>query len=221
MSIKNYIWDFDGTLYDTYPHTLAAFCETARRRGMEIDPEEAYRQMRITLWEAFRYYKVDDAFISEFYKIENDLTFEPRGVPFPRIPELLHYIKEHGGKNYLYTHRDKVALEYLQRDGLTNLFSGFVTRENDFPLKPAPDALRWMLREFALDPAACLMIGDREIDVQAANNAGLSGCFFDEDARSVPHSPVPGCISCAGTEQLFSLVRTFLESDGNAGGDEA
>lgn len=214
MSIKNYIWDFDGTLYDTYPHTLAAFCETARRRGMEIDPDEAYRQMRITLWDAFRFYKVDDAFIEQFYGIENDLSFRPHGAPFSQIPEMLRYIAAHGGKNFLYTHRDKVALEYLQRDGLMNLFSGLVTRENGFPLKPAPDALRWMLREYALEPAECLMIGDRAIDVKAGENAGIAGCLFDPGANTAEPD------GSADTAGLFSMIRRSLGKDGGCDTDE-
>ena len=209
--MKNFIWDFDGTLYDTYHHTLAAFCETARRRGMEIDPDEAYRQMRITLWDAFRYYHVDDAFIAEFYEIENDLSFAPRGIPYPGVPALLRRIAQAGGRNYLYTHRDKVALAYLERDSLTNLFSGFVTRENGFPLKPAPDALRWMLREYGLAPEESLMIGDRAIDVAAGKNAGIAGCFFSPD-DPLPQNPrdLPGDFHCGDMAQLSALIVSLL-----------
>ena len=214
MSIKNFIWDFDGTLYDTYPHTLAAFCETARRRGMAIDPDEAYRQMRITLWDAFRYYKVDDAFVAEFYEIENDLSFEPHGAPYPGIPALLRGIRQAGGRNYLYTHRDKVSLAYLERDGLMNLFSGFLTRENGFPLKPAPDALQWMLREYALLPDESLMIGDRAIDVAAGKNAGIAGCFFSpDDPLPRNKADLPGDYHCGDMAQLSACIRSLLEKD--------
>ena len=209
MTVNYYIWDFDGTLYDTYPHTLAAFCETVRRHGMEIDRDEAYRQFKITMWEAFRYYGVDDAFIADFYDVENDLSFRPLGVPFPGIPEILRYIAANGGRNYLYTHRDRVALDYLARDGLTDLFSGFVTKENGFPLKPAPDALNWLMREYALDPARCLMIGDRPIDIGAGHAAGVAGCLFD------PESLAAGTdceYRCGDTRALYSLVQKRLKN---------
>lgn len=209
MAIKNFIWDFDGTLYDTYPHTLAAFCETARRRGMEIDRDEAYRQFKITMWEAFRFYGVDEAFISAFYDIENDLSFEPRGVPFGQIPEILRYVTANGGRNYLYTHRDKVALQYLERDGLTGLFSGFITKENGFPLKPAPDALGWLMREYRLAAAECLMIGDRPIDIGAGHAAGIAGCLFDPEALH----PGTACEFCCGsTQTLLSLLQKLIKN---------
>ena len=210
MSIKNFIWDFDGTLYDTYPHTLAAFCETARRHGMEIDRDEAYRQFKITMWEAFRYYNVDEAFIAAFYDIENDLSFRPLGVPFPLIPEMLRFAAENGGRNYLYTHRDKVALDYLTRDGLTGLFSGFVTKENGFPLKPAPDALNWLMLEHALDPETCLMIGDRPIDIGAGRAAGIAGCLFDPDGAA----PQICCgYRCADPAALYALLQKLIKNE--------
>lgn len=210
MRTIHFIWDFDGTLYDTYPHTLAAFCETARRRGMALDRDEAYRKFKVTMWEAFRFYGVDEAFIADFYALENDLSFPPAGVPFPGMPELLRFIREHGGRNFLYTHRDKVALDYLVRDGLVDLFSGFVTKENGFPLKPAPDALLWLMREYALDPAECLMLGDRPIDIGAARAAGIAGCLFDPEGSS----PTVRCeYYSESAAALFALAQNLIKNE--------
>ena len=204
---RHFIWDFDGTLYDTYPHTLAAFCETFRRRGVEIDSAEAYRRFKVTMWDAFRYYGVDEDFIQAFYAVEDDLDFEPKGAPFPGIPALLEEIVRRGGRNYLYTHRDRVSLAYLRRDGLEPLFAGFITREDGFPLKPAPDALRSLLRTYALAPGACLMIGDRAIDVQAAAAAGIPGCLFDPERTGV----AADCLyRCDTVPALSALTRRLM-----------
>ena len=59
-------------------------------------------------------------------------------------------------------------------------FTGFVTRENGFPMKPAPDAIRYLLDEFQLDPAETIMIGDREIDILSGKNAGIHTCLFTD-----------------------------------------
>ena len=199
---RHFIWDFDGTLYDTYPHTLAAFCEAFRRRGVSVDPQEAMRQLRVTVWHALGFYGADDGFKREFYAIEDDLDFPPRGAPYPGIPELLREIVRRGGRNYLYTHRDRVALEYLKRDALDGLFAGFITRENGFPLKPAPDALRFLLEAHSLKPEACLMIGDRAIDVEAAANAGIDGCLFDPDGVGVQADCAWRCPDAPSLERL-------------------
>ena len=50
-----------------------------------------------------------------------------------------------------------------------------------FPAKPAPDALLNLMARRSLEPAQCLMLGDRSIDVEAARNAGIAGCLFDPE----------------------------------------
>ena len=151
MKIEHFIWDFDGMLFNTYPHTVAAFCACCRRNGIPVDEKEAYDLFKVTMRHAFAHYGFTEALVKDFYEIENDLGFLPKGEPFPHIPALLRTVTERGGKNYLYTHRDAVALQYLDLYGLTPLFSGFVTGDDGFPLKPAPDALLALTERFGPD----------------------------------------------------------------------
>lgn len=74
-----------------------------------------------------------------------------------------------------------MSLMQLKRDNLWQYFSGGVTSEDGFPSKPAPDALLHLLEKHQLDPARCLMIGDRNIDMESALNAGIAGAVFDPD----------------------------------------
>ena len=181
--ITDFIWDFDGMLFDTYPHTMAAFCETARRHGLSLDPGEVYEYAKVTLWHAFRQYGFTEAMVEEFYGIENDLSFPPHGKPFPMVPETLRLVKKSGGRNFLYTHRDRVALVYLENFGLTDCFTDCVTREQGFPNKPAPDAIEDLCRRHGLNKASVFMCGDRDIDILAGINAGVGTLLFDTEAR--------------------------------------
>lgn len=207
--IVNYIWDFDGMLFDTYPHTVAAFCEIMRQNGREIDPAEAYDLFKITMWHAFRHYGfTDETEIRRFYELENDIDFPPVGKPFDGIPEILRHIASHGGRNFLYTHRDKVALEYFERYGLTDLFSGFVTSEDAFPNKPAPDALLHILKTYDLDPAQSMMLGDRDIDIGSGVNAGIPTLLFDNERR---YADVGQTVTCRTTGELLDFVKRNLK----------
>ena len=183
LRIKNYIWDFDGMLFDTYPHTEAAFCEVQRRRGVLRDPDEVHRLFKINLRAGFTHYGLTEEEIAEFYALENDLTFAPIGVPYPKIPEILRLIAARGCKNYLYTHRDRVALQYLEIYGLTPLFADFVTGEDGFPYKPAPDALEHIIKKNGLTKACSMMLGDRDIDIFAGQNAGVYTLLYDDEGR--------------------------------------
>ncbi|MBR2411414.1 MAG: HAD-IA family hydrolase [Clostridia bacterium] len=178
--ITDFIWDFDGMLFDTYPHTTAVLCEYFRRHGREISPEEAFSKLKISIVEAFRFYNMPEEGKEEFYEIENDLDFLPRGVPYEGIPEILRLIKEKGGRNYIYTHRDCVAVKYLELYSLDGLFTDFITMENGFPYKPAPDALEFLIKKHDLDKDCCLMLGDRAIDCKAGLSAGIKALLFDE-----------------------------------------
>lgn len=44
------------------------------------------------------------------------------------------------------------------------------------PHKPAPDGLLPILQELGADPATTLYVGDSDVDVQTAKNAGLDSC---------------------------------------------
>ena len=43
MRYKAYIWDYDGTLIDSYPHIIESFRLTMEEAGMPVDPAEAAR----------------------------------------------------------------------------------------------------------------------------------------------------------------------------------
>lgn len=44
---EEYIWDFDGTLYDSYPVILDGFMATLNDYGIQADRREIYQISRI------------------------------------------------------------------------------------------------------------------------------------------------------------------------------
>ena len=205
--MTHFIWDFDGMLFDTYPHTLAAFCEACRRFGVPYREEEVFAHLKINIRDALNHYGFDGAMAAAFYAIENDLDFLPRGKPYPMIPQILEYIVNKNGKNYVYTHRDAVALRYLALYGLEPYFTDAVTREMGFPYKPAPDAINYLTEKHGMDKADCLMLGDRLIDIGAGTNAGVRTLLFDEFG-DLPETVCD--YRCRTTEELYKLVKEML-----------
>lgn len=204
--ITEFIWDFDGMLFDTYPHTTAALCEFFRRHGRIIDEKEAFDRLKISIREAFRYFGLPCEDEKEFYEIEDDLDFLPRGVPYKGIPEILRYITEKGGRNYLFTHRDRVSVQYLDLYGLTPLFTDFVTREMDFPFKPAPEGINYLIEKHSLNKESCLMLGDRAIDCGSGLNAGIKALLFDEFGSLKESEYTYYCRTPAETAELIKRL---------------
>ena len=205
--MKRFIWDFDGMLFDTYPHTLAAFCEACRRFGVPFEENEVFAHLKVTVWDALGFYGFNEEMAAAFYAIENDLGFPPAGKPYPMIPHILEYIVNKQGTNYLYTHRDGVAVRYLERFGLDRFFDDAVTRELGFPLKPAPDAILYLTQKHGLDKNECLMLGDRLIDVGSGVNAGVHTLLFDEFG-DLPETECD--YRCRSTEELLALIKRMI-----------
>ena len=78
------------------------------------------------------------------------------------------------------THRTvKSTKELLEREGLLELVEEIVGTENNFPRKPDPAALNYLVEKYQMNPEKTVMIGDRTMDVNAGKNAGIQTIFYD------------------------------------------
>ena len=184
MRFRHYFWDFDGTLFDSYPHTLRCCWDVMTENGLADgwDRESVLRWLLVTFGNMKREVGMPDDVYADFLERAHRMgeqEIEPRVVPFPDAKDVLSAILKNGGRNYLYTHRNKTALLYLDSFGFTDLFADIVTAEEGFPSKPAPDAVLALMARNALDPADCVMVGDREIDGMSGKNAGIAGALVN------------------------------------------
>lgn len=185
--IRNLIWDFDGMLFNTYPHMIEAMRLALADFGVQTTCEQLFAPMKLSVGEAcstFLPQTVQDENLRrrlhERYNFWELPENPPKAGPFPDVPALLRAICADGRQNFVYSHRGVTLYQYLDENGLRDCFSGFVTEDMQFPHKPAPDAILYLIRTYALDPAETMMLGDREIDVQSGRNAGVHSCLFDE-----------------------------------------
>ena len=56
LIMKNYIWDFDGMLFDSYPHITSAFIKALSESGKTADYDEAKALLEITYATAYEHY---------------------------------------------------------------------------------------------------------------------------------------------------------------------
>ena len=183
---ETYFWDFDGTLYNTYPVMVAAFVHAMQEQHIKVKKDEVYHHMRQTSlgrtfkWALTNHPELDEPTARAAYK-EYEEQRHDEMHPFPGVAEVCTQVVDHGGRNFLLTHRDEQAVAILERDGLKKLFSGFVTSKLSFPRKPDPASLNYLCNEYAVDKEHATMIGDRALDVEAGHNAGMKGILFDPD----------------------------------------
>ena len=185
MRFDHYFWDYDGTLFDSYPRIIRGFARGAGALGIALKAEallplakvSVRHMIRVT---AERFGIPPEALQREYHRYAEADNYEA-ARPYEGAVSLLEAVVRHGGRNYLYTHSGASTIRSLEYYGIKEYFADYITAEDSFPSKPAPDALLYMIRKHRLDTARCVMLGDRDIDVQAGLNAGMAGALFDPD----------------------------------------
>lgn len=184
MLYTHYFWDFDGTIFDSYPHTCEAFWHVLGEEGLQEGhtKEEIMLHLLVSFGDARRFTGISDEGYSRFLETTHrvgDAETEPKVYPFPDCNRVLKAVTDAGGKNYIYTHRNETVHWYLEKFGSAQYFTDYVIENDGFPSKPAPDALLALMERNHLDPKDCIMVGDREIDGLAGKNAGMAGALVN------------------------------------------
>ena len=183
--IKHLVFDFDGTISDSYPHFMQYFKDYAAENGLYIPDDKKLLELQlISVKDAF-YILEWDKFIP--YEQFSNGYFWPRQrkealkyQAFDEAIELIKYAKQKGLDCYIYTHSGSVVPEIiLPNMGIADMIDYVIDKSHGFPEKPAPDALLFLIEKFGLKPEECLMIGDRPIDAESGMNAGMKGCLWD------------------------------------------
>jgi HAD superfamily hydrolase (TIGR01549 family) len=177
------IWDFDGTLFDTYPVMGVAFQKTLEEAGIIEPLEEILQHMKQSISDTIKFYKakyhIDDVFVEKYSRLRKEME-DDLCKPYPGITELLRYISTSGGNNYIFTHRGVTTEKILKRHGLYDYFTECITSQHSFERKPSPEAIHYLIGKYDMKPKEAIMIGDRELDILSGKNAGIDACFFDE-----------------------------------------
>ena len=186
MNFRHFFWDFDGTLYDTYGRITRAAQYALADLGLPVSYGEVYQHVKRSLHTVYLTYAQPHAITEDIfmqaYRSHSETEGPESMALYPGARAFLEKVIQMGGRNYLYTHRGyDSAFAALNRDNVTPLFHDFVTSKDGFPSKPAPDALQFLTGKHDLPLDACIMMGDRDIDLEAAGNAGMAACLFDPD----------------------------------------
>lgn len=188
------IWDFDGTIMDTYPAIVRAYSETATEDfGLDVTYDEVWDWAKIRLRVCRRNIAlragVDDDAVEARYRaryVRRDIHQEE---VFPGAREALRGVVLSGGHNFLVTHRSSDSLrEYLTGHDLGRYFVESVAMLEGFPPKPAPHAFNYLIDRYRISRARTLSVGDRHLDVEAALNARVDACFFHPGGHTDPRA---------------------------------
>lgn len=180
---SNIVWDFDGTLFDTYPAVADVFIRVLSSYGFSEERSEILRYLHLSLGETYSHfsekYSLDMWEFREKFVTEEEKMDTSGSIPFPGAELLLEKVIAKKGMNLIYTNRGNSIYRFLDLHGYSGYFTEIITREDGFGKKPEPQCLIYFMEKYNLPRESMLMVGDRELDVLAARNAGISSCYFN------------------------------------------
>ncbi|WP_367925751.1 HAD family hydrolase [uncultured Ruthenibacterium sp.] len=178
------IFDLDGTLLDTIGDLAAAGNFTLQTMGFAGHTVEEYKYMvgngipmllHRMLPEKARTpadeQRAADLFFPYYNEHKEDTT-----KPYEGMPALLESLRTAGVKLGVVSNKE----DHLTRQVIERYFPGVFHEVRGHvlgtPTKPDPHLVNEMRKAFSLMPEQVLYVGDSNVDMFTANNAGLDGC---------------------------------------------
>ena len=189
-NIKLFIWDFDGTLMDTYPNLTGYMHRALLDLGHDVPQVEILEQMLENVPHTIAYFAEKfglDTLEQQYMKYYTAGANDPVKL-FPSVKSVLRRIRELGADNFIYTNRGQSIFPMLESTGILEDFREVVnTASPAFVYKPAPDAIRYLMEKYGGTLETTVMIGDRVCDLESGYRAGCKTCHLL--TPSVPQYP--------------------------------
>lgn len=177
------IFDFDGTLVDSYEAHLESFRRALSKFGLKVEDKEIYRRFgkaaRQMLVEVLP--EKEHPHISEMVREKRNQFVETslNVRVFEGVEDVLRFLKNGGVKVGLATSADRPSVvRVLERANLADYFDVIVSAEDVKEAKPNPRVFTLTVERLGSRPEECLAVGDSIFDVIAARNAGIRIVVF-------------------------------------------
>ena len=182
MKYQTYIFDLDGTLLDTLSDLAASVNYALRTYGM---PEHSVDDVRCFVGNGVRLLMeravpggtanplFDEAFATfrQHYMLHSLDTTQP----YDGIPEVLAELRQMGCRLAVVSNKFMTATQELIRHFFPDTIEVAIGEHEAEGIrkKPAPDTVIEALRQLGVGKENTVYVGDSDVDIQTATNAGL------------------------------------------------
>ena len=205
------LFDLDGTLLDTLADLTDATNYALRVHGYpqrsiseirRFVGNGAANQMRLSVPEGADYEPV-----LATYKPYYDAHCQIKTAPYPGILEALEELKDY--PLAVVSNKPHSAVTVLAKQYFGDIYAR--GEQADCPRKPAPDMIKRTMADLGVD--ACVYVGDSEVDVRTARNAGVPCLsvlwgFRDREVLETEGAKY----FCENPKNLVNDIKKILES---------
>ena len=203
MNIKAVIWDLDGTLLNTLDDLAASVNAALAQNGMPLRSTEEVRAfvgngIRNLMMRAVPGGEANPAFDKalEDFTRHYGAHSRDRTRPYDGILEMLDKLSAAGVKHAIVSNKIDFAVKALSRAYFGERMCAAIGDDPSRARKPAPDSVFAAMREMGVTAQETVYVGDSDVDVLTARNAGVPCVavlwgFRDE-----------ACLRAAGAERL-------------------
>lgn len=212
-----YLFDADGTLFDTTEMIVNCFEHTAAHFGEAIPQrEEIISHIGLTLRHQMELYfgPLDDA---KFGKYQAEHMSYQLGIYkkylglCPGVSDALYTLRESGKKCAVVTSRRMETLSVYLRDmGIIGYFDLLITPESTKLHKPDPQPALEALRGLECrEPHRALFIGDSTFDIECGNRAATATAFVTWSRTPVEFLSIRPDYLCNDMRELCQWKRSI------------
>lgn len=180
MKYELVIFDLDGTILDTLEDLTDSVNFALAKYGYPIRTIEEIRSFvgdgLLMLVKRAIAPETDEVLIQTVLSEQKAYYKEhcaDKTKPYEGIIELLEELKKAGCKLAVVSNKADYAVQILCEQYFEGMFHMAVGEKENVRKKPAPDAVYTVLEELQVEKENAVYIGDSEVDIETAKNAGL------------------------------------------------
>ncbi len=180
MQYNTVIFDLDGTLLDTLDDLSDSLNHTLTEVGAPTLTKEQVRRyvgngMARLIELALPGGRDDPRYdrtletMQAYYKAHNQI----KTAPYPGVVELLDELRRRGYALAVVSNKPDTSVKPLVKHYFGDAIPVAIGQRPDVRRKPAPDAVEEALRQLGRDRVEAVYVGDSEVDLATARNAGM------------------------------------------------
>lgn len=208
------IFDLDGTILNTLDDLAASVNFALERCGYPLRTTDEVRQFVGNgigkLMERSAPAGTGKEELANFHRVFTDhykVHCADKTCPYDGIKELIVKLRSLGCKTAVVSNKADYAVKSLCKDYFPDMLDVAIGEREGIRRKPCPDSVNEVMELLGADSATTLYVGDSDVDVETAANAGVDCAAVTWGFRSREFLVQHGAVTIADSvDELFEII---------------